>query len=98
MNAANLQLEGLIMAVAAIGEAIEKRGMITHEERGTALSMAESAVARKESDELSLSHQAAAKLQNRILLLANQASQQGRDYTFSQYAELLERLTLESGI
>ena len=93
MNTANLQLEGLIMAFAAVSEAIVKKGLITHEELGEALAHAEKAVERTDSDELSRSNQAAAVFPIRILSLANQASQQGRTYSFSQYAELVGRLT-----
>jgi hypothetical protein len=92
VNTANLQLEGLIMAFAAVSEAIVQKGVLTHEELGAALSRAEEAVKRKD-DDLSQSNQAAAVFPIRILSLANQASQQGRNYSFSDYAELVGRLT-----
>jgi hypothetical protein len=93
LNTANLQLEGLIMAFAAVSEAIVQKGLITHEELGVAFKRAEKAVQRTDPDDLSRSNQAAAVFPIRILSLANQASQQGRNYKFSDYAELVGRLT-----
>jgi hypothetical protein len=93
MNTANLQLEGLIMAVAAISEAITQKGILTHEEIGQALLVAEKAAVRTEGADLSDSNQAAAVFPIRVLSLANQASEQGRAYTFAQYAELVGRMT-----
>jgi hypothetical protein len=93
MNTANLQLEGLIMAFAAVSEAIVRKGLVTHEELGAALARAEEAVRRTDLDELSKSNQAAAVFPIRILSLANQASHQGRSYSFSDYAELVGRMT-----
>lgn len=93
MNTANLQLEGLIMAVASISEAIAKKGLLTHEEIGQALASAEQSAVRTDTADLSDSNQAAAVFPIRILSLANQASQHGRSYSFAQYAELVGRMT-----
>jgi hypothetical protein len=92
MNTANLQLEGLIMAVAAISDAVVKKGILTHEELGAALAGAELAVERSDNAEISKSNQAAIVFPIRVLSLANQASQQGRSYKFGDYAELIGRL------
>lgn len=91
MNTANLQLEGLIMAVASISEAIAKKGLLTHEEIGQALASAEQLAMR--TGTASDSNQAAAVFPIRILSFANQASQHGRSYTFAQFAELVGRTT-----
>jgi hypothetical protein len=93
MNTANLQIEGLIMAVAAISEALVKKGLLSHEEMGEALAQAETSLSRADGDDLSGSNQAAAVFPIRILSLANQASHAGRHYTFSDYAQLVGRLT-----
>jgi hypothetical protein len=93
MNTANLQLEGLIMAVAAVSEAIVRKGLMTHEEISQALASAESAALRPDGDGVSDSNQAATVFPIRVLSLANQASQHGRSYTFAQYAELVGRMT-----
>ena len=92
MNTANLQLEGLIMAVAAISETLVKKGLVSHEEIGQALAQAEGSVGRPDMDDLSAANQAATVFPIRVLSLANQASQAGRHYTFADYAQLIGRM------
>lgn len=93
MNTANLQLEGLIMAIAAITDTLVAKGVTTHREIAAALGQAETAVEDDDDHELSASNRAATLFPIRVLLLANEASQRGRKFTFSDYAELVGKLT-----
>jgi hypothetical protein len=93
LNTANLQLEGLIMAVAALSDTLVSKGLVTHQEMTAALGEAERAVEQQEDHKLSGSNRAATLFPIRVLLLANEASQRGKKFTFSDYAELVGRLT-----
>lgn len=93
MNTANLQLEGLIMAVASISEAIVDKGLLTNEELTAALARAERAIEEERDRELSGANRAATLFPIRVLLLANQASQRGKRLSFADYAELVGKLT-----
>ncbi|XKM43506.1 hypothetical protein A4U53_038590 (plasmid) [Rhizobium ruizarguesonis] len=93
MNTANLQLEALIMAVAAISDTLVVKGVVTHQEIAAALGQAERAVDRDDDHELSCSNRAATLFPIRVLLLANEAAQRGKTFTFSDYAELVGKLT-----
>ncbi|MEZ2223487.1 hypothetical protein [Rhizobium sp. RCC_161_2] len=93
MNTANLQLEGLIMALAAISETLVGKGILTHQEMAEALRQAEKAVGEDDDHQLSASNRAATLFPIRVLALANEASQRGRKFTFSDYAELVGKLT-----
>lgn len=93
MNTANLQLEGLIMAVAALSNALVAKGALTHQDIAAALGRAERAVGEDDDHELSNSNRAATLFPIRVLVLANEAAQRGRNFTFSDYAELVGKLT-----
>ncbi|EPE96857.1 hypothetical protein [Rhizobium grahamii] len=93
MNTANLQLEGLIMAVAALSSTLVAKGAVTHQDIAAALGRAEKAVEDDDDHELSDSNRAATLFPIRVLVLANEAAQRGRDFTFSDYAELVGKLT-----
>lgn len=93
MNTANLQLEGLIMAVAALSNALVAKGAISHKEIAAALGSAERAVEDDDSRGLSDANRAATLFPIRVLVLANEAAQRGRNLTFSDYAELVGKLT-----
>jgi hypothetical protein len=93
LNSANLQLQGLIMAVAAISDALVAKGIVTHEEMTATLEEAEKAVEQDDDHELSNSNRAATLFPIRVLLLANEASQRGKKFTFSDYAQLVGKLT-----
>ncbi|WP_348649088.1 hypothetical protein [Rhizobium sp. WYCCWR 11152] len=54
---------------------------------------AERAVDQDDEHELSDSNRAATLFPVRVLLLANEAPQRGKTFTFSDYAELVEKLT-----
>ncbi|RXT17944.1 hypothetical protein B5P46_29345 [Rhizobium leguminosarum] len=93
MNTANLQLEGLIMAIASITDAIVEKGLLTHEELDVALSKARKSVEENNGHDLSDANRAATLFPLRVLLLANQASQKGERFTFSDYAKRVGKLT-----
>lgn len=76
MNVANLQLEGLIMAVASINKALVDKGLVSIEEIDIALRKAEASLIGEErsQEELSPSHRDAVVFPVRILQLANHSA------------------------
>lgn len=75
MNTANLQLEGLYLAMAAIAKALVRKGALTEEEIDRALRTAE-AVALSDDrsvEDLSPANRDAVVFPIRLLRLANQA-------------------------
>jgi hypothetical protein len=91
MNTANLQLEGLYLAIAAVNNALVAKGVLTREELGTALRRAEQAALgdyRVEED-LSPAHRDAVAFAPRLLALAS-AGAAGADLpAFSELARLV---------
>lgn len=75
------------MAVAAIADALVKKGMLTHQELATALEAAERLVEESKDNELTGSNRAATVFPVRVLLLANQASVRGETPSFADFAE-----------
>jgi hypothetical protein len=74
MNQANLQLEGLIMACAAINRLLVEKGVLTAHEVDTALRRAEAHITsddRFQEGELTLANRDAMCFPIRVLLLAN---------------------------
>lgn len=74
MNQANLQLEGLIMAVAAVNRLLVEKGLLTPHEIDVALRRAESRITsddRFQDQDISLSNRDAMCFPLRVLLLAN---------------------------
>jgi hypothetical protein len=74
MNTANLQLEGLLLAVAAMAEALKDKGLVSQDEIETALARAES-VARgdpRRPEEMSAANVAAVLFPIRFLRKANE--------------------------
>lgn len=93
MNTANLQLEGLVMAIAAMADVIVDKGLISRQDINAALEEAERAIAEDGKRELSDANRAAALFPIRVLLLAGQDAQRAKRLTFSDYAELVGRST-----
>ncbi len=91
MNTANLQLAGLYTVVAALVDAIREKGLLTAEEIDRALAHAEDASAADQARnvQLSDSNVDAICFPARYLRLANKASAEGRDLSFSQLATLV---------
>ncbi|TAU81178.1 hypothetical protein ELI02_25010 (plasmid) [Rhizobium leguminosarum] len=93
MNTANLQLKGLIMAMASICDAIVEKELLTSGELNAALAKAKKAVEDDDDHELSDANRAAILFPIRVLQLAEEAGRRGERLTFSDYAKLVGKLT-----
>ncbi|MGE7368964.1 hypothetical protein ACQKKX_07810 [Neorhizobium sp. NPDC001467] len=93
MNTANLQLEGLVMAVAELTKMAVDKGLFTHQEVTAALARAEDGVRMAAPSNLSEANQSAKLFPIRVLHLANQAAQRDESFNFSDYAQLVGKLT-----
>lgn len=84
MNTANLQLEGLYLAVAAITNALQSKGVLSKQEINDALKRAEQAALGEDRsmEDLSPAHRDAMAFPARFLMLANAA----KDERLSFYA------------
>ncbi len=82
MNTANLQLEGLYMAIASLIEVLKKKGVVDHKEVDAALARAEQAAFQGKDNELSPANLEAISFPIRLLRLANSTSQDGRTLAF----------------
>lgn len=73
MNIANLQLEGLCLAIAAINHELVAKDVLSHSELDTALRKAEAAAIGDErfNDHLSPAHRDAVCFPIRVLMIAN---------------------------
>ena len=85
MNTANLQLEGLYIAVATLVEAIRQKGLLDADEIEQALLRAEN-LAPQRSEPLPEANMAAIRFPARLLLLANQAAVRGEQFSFEDLA------------
>ncbi|NYT32785.1 hypothetical protein [Rhizobium sp. WYCCWR 11128] len=92
MNTANLQLKGLIMAMASICDAIVEKELLTSQELNAALSKAKKAIEEDDDHELSDANRAAILFPIRVLQLAEEAGRRGERLTFSDYAKLVGKL------
>ncbi len=94
MNTANPQLEGLYLAVAAINRLLVDKGLVSHDEIQERLQATERAVLADEKQlAVSSSHQKAVAFPIRVLLLANEADQQGTKFCFDDLAKEVGRRT-----
>ncbi|MGO6994618.1 hypothetical protein [Rhizobium leguminosarum] len=93
MNTANLQLKGLIMAMASICDAIVEKELLTSGELNAALSKAKKAIEEDDDHELSDANRAAILFPIRVLQLAEEAGRKGERLTFSDYAKLVAKLS-----
>jgi hypothetical protein len=90
MNVANLQLEGLLMALASINHVLVRNGIVTKEELDTALRKAEEGeTSQDRSEELSLSSRDAINFPIRILQLANQCQPEADLPSFATLAKMV---------
>ena len=85
MNTANLQLEGLYMAVAVLIEALKEKGLLSASEIDVALARAERS-AFEGKDELTNANIEAIGFPIRLLRLANTTSFAGHPLPFSELA------------
>lgn len=90
MNTANLQLEGLYLAVSAINRLLIDKGLVTRDELDLVLHRAE-AVARgdERSDDLSPANRDAIAFSIRLLRVANREDLSGEHPTFSELARMV---------
>ena len=87
MNTANLQLQGLYVAIAAITKALVVKGLLTHEEVDRALREAEmTSLADYRSDETEAPNREAMAFAARFLRVVNNAVPGEQMPSFSQVA------------
>ena len=86
MNTANLQLEGLYMAVAALIELLKEKGLVTAAEVDIALARAEGAAYGGKGDELSPSNMDAIGFPVRLLRIANSTALSSQTLPFHELA------------
>jgi hypothetical protein len=84
MNTANLQLEGLYMAVASLVELLKHKGVIDAGEVDAALARAEGSVYEGKENDLSASNLVAIGFPIRLLRLANSTSFTGHTLPFNE--------------
>lgn len=88
MNTANLQLEGLYLAVASLTEAMVEKGLLTREEVDTALERAETAAINdlRSPEELKPANRDAVAFAPRLLRHANARSGDAAALSFQALA------------
>ena len=90
MNTANLQLEGLYLAIASVNNALVEKGLLTRQEIGTALRQAEQvALGDYRTEDLSGAERDAMAFGPRLLILANEQHASGKNPAFSELARLV---------
>ncbi|WP_196258654.1 hypothetical protein [Pelagibacterium limicola] len=91
MNVANLQLQGLYLAVAAINETLVAKGLLTREEIDTALVQVEQVVLGEERlvEDLHPANRDAVVFPMRFLALANRKAEDGGVRGFTELAKLV---------
>jgi hypothetical protein len=93
MNVANLQLEGLLMAVAAINHLLVRKGLLTVGEIDAALAKAQSNMTGEErSQELSSSHRDAINFPIRMLQITNRCAPEADLPPFSDLARMVAEI------
>jgi hypothetical protein len=86
LNTANLQLEGLLTAIASINALLVDSGVVSRSDMQQALERAQQGV-NGEARGLSEANRKAMLFPIRLLLLANEDSVPGKSRTFAEYAE-----------
>jgi hypothetical protein len=87
MNTANLQLEGLYLAVAAMNNLLVEKGLLERSDVDLALRRAEAiATGDRHAEELSLANRDAMAFSIRLLRLANDTLAVGENPSFSDLA------------
>ncbi|MBA3447362.1 MAG: hypothetical protein H0T56_07105 [Pseudaminobacter sp.] len=91
MNTANLQLEGLYLAIASLNNVLVAKGLLTVEEIDAALRRAEAnAIGDDRSvEELSPANRDAVCFPIRLLQLANNSQSESEIPTFSELAKMV---------
>ena len=93
MNVANLQLEGLMMALASVNNLLVRKGLISIEEIDDALHRAESAFASEQRllDDMSPSQRDAVCFPLRLLRMANKGEAEDGIPNFPDLAKMVAR-------
>ncbi len=92
MNVANLQLEGLLMAVASLNHVLVRKGIVSAEELDIALRKAEAGETDQERAEgMSSSNRDAINFPIRLLQLANQCQPEADLPSFSTLTRMVGR-------
>lgn len=90
MNTANLQLEGLYVAVTALAEALREKGLLTAEELATSLDRAETVAWQAASEkDISAANIGAIIFPIRYLRVAVEASSRGQQLPFHEVARIV---------
>lgn len=89
MNVANLQLEGLYLAVAALNQALVRKGLLSTEEIDFALRTAEAIAESDRSDTLSPAARDAVCFPIRLLRQANRGAEDNIVPPFSELARIV---------
>jgi hypothetical protein len=93
MNVANLQLEGLLMAIASINQVLVRKGLLSVEDIDIALRKAEASETSEErSGGMSASSRDAVNFPIRLLELANQCQPETDMPSFSKLARMVGQI------
>jgi hypothetical protein len=93
MNVANLQLEGLLMAISSINHLLVRKGLLSADEIDTALRKAEaSGTSENRAEELSPSSRDAINFPIRLLQLANRCQPEADIPSFSELARMVAQI------
>ena len=93
MNTANLQIEGLLVALVAINQRLVAKGVLSRQEIAEALADAEKTVAADAGRNLSEANGKAILFPIRYLADALAATSSGEDRTFREEASRIGRTT-----
>lgn len=91
MNVANLQIEGLLMAVAAVNRALVRKGLLTGDEIDIALRKVEASMSGDERlyEDLSPANRDAVCFPIRVLLVANKRQGETGIPPFSELTKMV---------
>jgi hypothetical protein len=91
MNTANLQLEGLYLAIASVNNALVKKGLLTRDEIDLALRRAEQTAIGDDRmvEDMRASNRDAVAFPARLLALANRMASADEISTFSELARMV---------